>query len=80
MGCVLGDFVVVLFDSDDVICVFFERGGWPETANTWEPKNNLAACSDVIEAFEERYYICSCCFFEIFGWISSVFRVVDVLF
>lgn len=27
--------------------------GWPETANTWEPYENLAACYDVIEAFEE---------------------------
>ncbi|CAL1356703.1 unnamed protein product [Linum trigynum] len=28
--------------------------GWPETANTWEPLENLQSCSDVIEAFEER--------------------------
>ncbi|CAI0433375.1 unnamed protein product [Linum tenue] len=28
--------------------------GWPETANTWEPLENLQACSDFIEAFEER--------------------------
>ncbi|CAN1246218.1 Chromo domain-containing protein LHP1 [Linum grandiflorum] len=28
--------------------------GWPEAANTWEPKENLMSCSDVIEAFEER--------------------------
>ncbi|GAV89285.1 Chromo domain-containing protein [Cephalotus follicularis] len=27
--------------------------GWPETANTWEPLENLQSCSDVIEAFEE---------------------------
>ncbi|KAL8119440.1 chromo domain protein LHP1-like [Apium graveolens] len=27
--------------------------GWPETANTWEPYDNLAACYDVIETFEE---------------------------
>ncbi|CAM8899417.1 unnamed protein product [Rhodiola kirilowii] len=27
---------------------------WPETANTWEPIENLQSCSDVIEAFEER--------------------------
>uniref|UniRef100_A0A7N0U5D9 Chromo domain-containing protein n=1 Tax=Kalanchoe fedtschenkoi TaxID=63787 RepID=A0A7N0U5D9_KALFE len=27
---------------------------WPETANTWEPLENLQSCSDVIEAFEER--------------------------
>ncbi|XP_030477024.2 chromo domain-containing protein LHP1 isoform X2 [Syzygium oleosum] len=27
--------------------------GWPETANTWEPVENLMSCSDVIEAFEE---------------------------
>lgn len=27
--------------------------GWPETANTWEPVENLLSCSDVIDAFEE---------------------------
>ncbi|KAL1818763.1 hypothetical protein ACET3Z_013632 [Daucus carota] len=27
--------------------------GWPETANTWEPYENLVSCFDVIEAFEE---------------------------
>ncbi|XP_042504305.1 chromo domain-containing protein LHP1-like isoform X2 [Macadamia integrifolia] len=27
--------------------------GWPETANTWEPFENLQSCYDVIEAFEE---------------------------
>ncbi|RAL53950.1 hypothetical protein DM860_004421 [Cuscuta australis] len=27
--------------------------GWPETANTWEPVENLSSCSDFIEAFEE---------------------------
>ncbi|XP_027162405.1 chromo domain protein LHP1 isoform X1 [Coffea eugenioides] len=27
--------------------------GWPETANTWEPLENLLSCSDVIEAFED---------------------------
>ncbi|XP_030480142.1 chromo domain-containing protein LHP1 [Cannabis sativa] len=27
--------------------------GWPETANTWEPLENLQSCSDVIELFEE---------------------------
>ncbi|CAK9144806.1 unnamed protein product [Ilex paraguariensis] len=27
--------------------------GWPETANTWEPFENLLSCSDVIDAFEE---------------------------
>ncbi|KAA8520325.1 hypothetical protein F0562_014581 [Nyssa sinensis] len=26
---------------------------WPETANTWEPLENLQSCSDVIDAFEE---------------------------
>ncbi|KAK3025051.1 hypothetical protein RJ639_044802 [Escallonia herrerae] len=30
--------------------------GWPETANTWEPVENLASCSDIIEAFDERFY------------------------
>lgn len=28
--------------------------GWPETANTWEPLENLLACSDIIDAFEEE--------------------------
>ncbi|KAJ8763165.1 hypothetical protein K2173_025550 [Erythroxylum novogranatense] len=27
--------------------------GWPETANTWEPLENLQSCADVIDAFEE---------------------------
>ncbi|XP_058084770.1 chromo domain-containing protein LHP1 [Magnolia sinica] len=27
--------------------------GWPETANTWEPVQNLQSCADIIEAFEE---------------------------
>ncbi|KAJ9185692.1 hypothetical protein P3X46_005290 [Hevea brasiliensis] len=27
--------------------------GWPETANTWEPLENLQSCSDVIDLFEE---------------------------
>ncbi|TVU30721.1 hypothetical protein EJB05_22356, partial [Eragrostis curvula] len=28
--------------------------GWPESENTWEPFENLKACSDLIEAFEKR--------------------------
>ncbi|KAG8091527.1 hypothetical protein GUJ93_ZPchr0012g19092 [Zizania palustris] len=28
--------------------------GWPESANTWEPLENLWACSDIIDAFEKR--------------------------
>ncbi|WOL05501.1 hypothetical protein Cni_G14230 [Canna indica] len=28
--------------------------GWPETANTWEPLENIQSCADIIEAFEER--------------------------
>nr|QHW08429.1 chromo domain-containing protein LHP [Eriobotrya japonica] len=27
--------------------------GWPETANTWEPLDNLQSIADVVEAFEE---------------------------
>ncbi|XVF30641.1 hypothetical protein REPUB_Repub16aG0075900 [Reevesia pubescens] len=34
----------------------FERRGWPETANTWEPLENLQSCSDVIDAFEESLH------------------------
>ncbi|XVE62408.1 hypothetical protein DITRI_Ditri06bG0115800 [Diplodiscus trichospermus] len=30
--------------------------GWPETANTWEPLENLQSCSDVIDAFEESFH------------------------
>ncbi|KAI4356181.1 hypothetical protein L6164_000223 [Bauhinia variegata] len=34
---------------------FVVRGlDWPETANTWEPSENLPEASDVIDAFEER--------------------------
>ncbi|KAG9451737.1 hypothetical protein H6P81_004641 [Aristolochia fimbriata] len=29
--------------------------GWPESANTWEPFENLQSCIDVIEAFEESF-------------------------
>ncbi|KAE8775626.1 putative chromo domain-containing protein LHP1 [Hordeum vulgare] len=28
--------------------------GWPESANTWEPAENLRACSDFVDAFEKR--------------------------
>ncbi|KAF8667349.1 hypothetical protein HU200_053024 [Digitaria exilis] len=28
--------------------------GWPESANTWEPFENLKACSDIVDAFDER--------------------------
>ncbi|KAK1303443.1 putative chromo domain-containing protein LHP1 [Acorus calamus] len=28
--------------------------GWPETANTWEPVENLSSCIDIIEAFENQ--------------------------
>ncbi|XP_038877764.1 chromo domain protein LHP1-like isoform X2 [Benincasa hispida] len=28
--------------------------GWPETENTWEPLDNLQACSEFIDEFEER--------------------------
>lgn len=27
--------------------------GWPETANTWEPVENLFSCSDIIDSFED---------------------------
>ncbi|KAK6143100.1 hypothetical protein DH2020_023448 [Rehmannia glutinosa] len=32
-----------------------ERRGWSEAANTWEPVENLLQCSDIIDAFEERF-------------------------
>ncbi|OEL31089.1 putative chromo domain-containing protein LHP1 [Dichanthelium oligosanthes] len=28
--------------------------GWPESANTWEPFENLKACSDIVDAFDKR--------------------------
>ncbi|CAN6487080.1 unnamed protein product [Victoria cruziana] len=28
--------------------------GWPETANTWEPEENLQGCRDILEAYDER--------------------------
>lgn len=36
--------------------VFLNRRGWSEAANTWEPVENLLQCSDIIDAFEERFY------------------------
>lgn len=35
--------------------MFLKRRGWSEAANTWEPVENLVQCSDVIDAFEERF-------------------------
>ncbi|KAK7382764.1 hypothetical protein VNO80_01823 [Phaseolus coccineus] len=32
---------------------FIKWNGWPETANTWEPPENLVSVPDVVEAFEE---------------------------
>lgn len=29
--------------------------GWPETANTWEPYENVKSCADIVQAFEESY-------------------------
>lgn len=31
-----------------------KRRGWPETANTWEPIENLHSIADVIDSFEGR--------------------------
>ncbi|KAJ7564994.1 hypothetical protein O6H91_02G043600 [Diphasiastrum complanatum] len=28
--------------------------GWPESANTWEPYENVKICSDILEEFEKR--------------------------
>ncbi|XP_014516645.1 chromo domain protein LHP1 [Vigna radiata var. radiata] len=32
---------------------FIKWNGWPETANTWEPPENLVSVPDIVEAFEE---------------------------
>lgn len=50
------DMLVMLFDSDHKMYVLCQRRGWPETANTWEPFDNLVSCSDIIDAFEERFF------------------------
>lgn len=39
--------------------MFFERRGWSEAANTWEPVENLLQCSDILDAFEERFFFSS---------------------
>ncbi|XP_077234752.1 chromo domain-containing protein LHP1 isoform X2 [Tasmannia lanceolata] len=31
--------------------------GWPETANTWEPVENLQSCKDIIEGFENSLLV-----------------------
>ncbi|XP_031496566.1 uncharacterized protein LOC116261824 isoform X2 [Nymphaea colorata] len=31
--------------------------GWLETANTWEPEENLQSCRDILEAYEERTFM-----------------------
>ncbi|PRQ39419.1 putative Chromo domain-containing protein [Rosa chinensis] len=48
--------------------------GWPEMANTWEPLENLLSVSDVIEAFEKRYYFVSVSILR-----SSYFQVFILL-
>lgn len=46
------------------------RRGWPESANTWEPYENLASVPDVVDAFEQRFLsffvVCICDFLVIF--------------
>lgn len=69
-----------MFGFDSMICAVCGRRGWPETANTWEPYDNLAACYDVIEAFENRYCFCAVyAVIEKCSWISSCLTLVDVL-
>jgi hypothetical protein len=34
---------------------FVKWRGWPESANTWEPIENLISVADIIEAFEESW-------------------------
>lgn len=50
-----------------------DRRGWPETANTWEPLQNLLSCSDVIDAFEERYPSLSLLFLGVEPSLSVLF-------
>ena len=50
-------FIIWVFCGFLFCFVYSKRRGWPETANTWEPMENLQSCSDVIDAFEERFAI-----------------------
>ena len=48
------NFLYILLTSS---FVYHQRNGWPETTNTWEPPENLEYIPDIVEAFEERYFL-----------------------
>lgn len=48
--------------------MFLKRRGWSEAANTWEPVENLVQCSDIIDAFEERFS-----FYSFLTYVLSIY-------
>lgn len=55
------------------------RRGWPESANTWEPYENLASVPDVVDAFEQRFlssFVLCICVFVIFLVILSLYNLI----
>ncbi|KAG5042895.1 hypothetical protein JHK87_006810 [Glycine soja] len=47
------DVTIGVVKDKDVTMGWKRVNGWPETANTWEPPENLESVPDVVEAFEE---------------------------